>query len=121
MRVYLYVLSPIAPGPVGDLQASFDETGSMFDSMTREYTLNLDIVWREPLMQNGVITAYNVTVFQTDDPSDIIYSNDTLIAPNVTASVMVLAFTNYTVSVAAFTSAGQGEENSVTIESPEAG
>ena len=72
-------------------------------------------------MQNGVITSYSVTVYQTNDPSDIVYSNDTLIAPNVTASVMVLAFTNYTVSVAASTSAGQGDENSVTVESPEAG
>ena len=89
--------------------------------MTREYTLNLDIVWREPLMQNGVITAYSVTVYQTNDLSDIVYSNDTLIAPNVTASVMVLAFTNYTVSVAASTSAGQGNESTVTVESPEAG
>ncbi|CAI8003311.1 Usherin, partial [Geodia barretti] len=109
-----------APGPVGDLQASFDETGSMFDSMTREYTLNLDIVWSEPPMQNGVITSYSVTVYQTNDLSDIVYSNDTLIAPNVTASVMVLAFTNYTVSVAASTSAGQGDESTVTVESPEA-
>ena len=72
-------------------------------------------------MQNGVITSYSVTVYQTNDLSDIVYSNDTLIAPNVTASVMVLAFTNYTVSVAASTSAGQGDENSVTVESPEAG
>ena len=38
-------------------------------------------------------------------------------ATTVTASVMVLPFTNYTVTVAASTSAGQGEETSVTIES----
>ena len=72
-------------------------------------------------MPNGVITSYSVTVYQTDNASDIIYSNDTLIAPNVTASVMVLAVTNYTVSVAASTSAGQGDESTVTVESPEAG
>ena len=72
-------------------------------------------------MQNGVITSYSVTVYETNDLSDIVYSNDTLIAPNVTASVMVLAFTNYTVSVAASTSAGQGDDATVTVESPEAG
>ena len=70
---------------------------------------------------NGVIQTYNVTVFETANPSNMVYSDDTLIDPNVTTSVVALPFTNYTVSVAASTSAGQGEEDTVTVESPEAG
>ena len=72
-------------------------------------------------MTNGVITTYNVTVYQSDDSSDIVYNNSTLAAPNVTAPVVVPANTDYTVTVAASTSTGEGEESSTTITSPEAG
>ena len=70
---------------------------------------------------NGVIQTYNVTVFETANTSNMVYSDDMLTAPNVMTSVMVLPFTDYTVSVAASTSAGQGEESTVTLTSPEAG
>ena len=121
VRFMVHVVSPIAPGPVGNLQAFFNETGSVFDSMTRLHSLNIDIVWNEPLMPNGVITTYSVIVYRTDNSSDVIYSNSTLTAPNVTESVIVLPFANYTVNVAASTSAGEGDESTVTITSPQAG
>ena len=70
---------------------------------------------------NGVIQTYNVTIYETANPSNAVYSDSTLTAPNVMTSVMVLPFTDYTVSVAASTSAGQGEESTVTLTSPEAG
>ena len=78
-------------------------------------------MWYQPSYPNGVITSYEVVVTQTDDSSIVVYSNSSLPVPNVTESVMVLPFTNYTVSVAASTSAGQGDRSVFIIESPEAG
>ena len=118
---YCPCFSLLAPGQVGNLEASFSTTGSAFDSTTRMYTLEVNIVWSEPPNQNGVIDSYEVTVVETDDSSAVVYSNDSLLVANVTASVMVLPYTNYTVSVRASTSAGQGDLDSVVVLSPEAG
>ena len=93
----------------------------MFDPDTRMYTLDMDITWDEPTNPNGVITSYEVTVHQTDNPSVTVYTNTAQTVTSLTPSVMVLPFTNYTVTVAASTSAGQGERVSITIESPQAG
>ena len=51
--------------------------------------------------------------------SDVVYSNDGVTDLAVTESVMVLPYTNYTVTVAASTSAGQGGESTIIILSPE--
>ena len=85
------------------------------------YYLVLNISWEEHVEPNGVITSYEVTVAQTDNSSAIVYTNDSLTVTSVTQSVMVLPFTNYTVTVTASTSAGQGEEIVTSFESPEAG
>ena len=85
------------------------------------YTLDMNITWNEPTYPNGVITSYEVTVSRTDDPNDTVYNDDILEGTSVTPSVMVLTFTDYTVTVAANTSAGQGESISVTELSPQAG
>ena len=87
----------------------------------RMYTLDMNIAWDKPANPNGVITSYKVTVQQTDSPSVTVYTNTTLTVTSVTPLVMVLPFTDYTVTVAANTSAGQGESTSITVESPEAG
>ena len=84
------------------------------------HNVTLNISWSQPLYPNGDILSYEVIVTQTSDPSVVIYGEnvtDTEVMP----SVMVLPFTDYTVSVAASTSAGQGDEDTVTVESPEAG
>ena len=112
---------PIAPGQVGRLSASFNTTGAAYNSTTRMYALNMNIVWSEPLNPNGIITSYEVTVARTDNSTDVVYSNISLTAPNVTALVSVLAFTNYTVSVVASTSVGEGASDSVIELSPESG
>ena len=101
--------------------ASFEETGAIFDPSLMMLTLDVVISWDEPAERNGVITAYSVTVFKTGNSSDEVYSNDSIHVTDLSESVMVLPFTNYTVSVAASTSAGQGEESTYTIISPEAG
>ena len=85
------------------------------------YTIDINITWDEPIYPNGVITAYNVTVYQTANSSDVVYRDGSITNLTVTESVMVLPFTDYTVSVSASTSAGQGDETTVTVESPQAG
>ena len=104
-----------------DLFALFILTGSVFNPTTRMYTLDIDITWDEPFYPNGVITSYNLTVYQTDISSDIVYSNDAVTDLAVTESVMVLPYTNYTVTVAASTSAGQGDDTAFEVLSPQAG
>ena len=84
------------------------------------YTLDVEIVWEVPTYQNGLILSYEVNITQ-EVSGVVVYTNASLEVPNVTVSVMVLPFTNYTVSVAASTQAGQGEESTFTIESPQAG
>ena len=106
---------------VENLDAEFVYDGSDFSSMNYMWTIDINITWEEPLNPNGVITTYNVTVYKTDNSSDIVYSNSILTAPNVIAPVVVPANTDYTVTVAASTSAGQGEESFTTVISPEAG
>ena len=109
-----------APGPVENLGASFITPG-VFDSSDRMYTIDINITWDEPNYPNGVITAYNVTVYQTANSSDVVYRDVSIADLNVTVSVMVSPFTDYTVSVSASTSAGQGDEATFTVESPQAG
>ena len=116
-----YAFSIAEPGLVDNLQASFDTIELNFNPATRMYTLDMNIMWDEPTNPNGIITSYEVTVQQTDDSSVTVYTNAMLIVTSVTPSVMVLPFTDYTVTVAASTSAGQGENTSITVESPEAG
>ena len=97
-----------APEAVENLAATFLASDS------------LSISWTEPAYPNGAITSYEVTVTQTDDSSVVVY-NDTVTGTAVTASVNVLPFTDYTVRVAASTSAGPGAGNSITVTSPQAG
>ena len=96
--------------------------GSTFDTENHAYFFHINITWSAPLLPNGEITSYSVTVYRTDDSTeDVVYSNANLTATSVTPLVMVSAFTDYTVTVAASTSAGQGETVSLTIQSPQAG
>ena len=84
------------------------------------HNVTLSILWSQPPYPNGDILSYEVIVTRTSDPSVVIYGEnvtDTEVMP----SVMALPFTDYTVSVAASTSAGQGDESTVSITSPQAG
>ena len=109
------------PGKVENLEASFNLTGADFNSETRMYSLNVDVEWNEPTFTNGVIDKYSVTIYRTENTSDVVYSNASLVVSSVTELVSVLPYTNYTVSVAASTPAGQGDKVYEIILSPEAG
>ena len=115
----LYYVFVTVPSEVTDLNASFSETGAIFNSETRMYTLDLIATWDDPLFPNGVILSYELNVTELDS-GRFVFTNESLVR-NVTESVMVLPYTNYTVTVAASTSAGQGDSNTAVILSPEAG
>ena len=85
------------------------------------HTLDMTVTWEQPTNPNGDITSYEVTVTQADNSSVIVYTDDSLTVTSVTQSVMVLPFTNYTVTVTASTLAGEGDPESVVELSPEAG
>ena len=105
--------------PVNGLTASFSEQ-TTFNSTTRVLTVDIDISWSLPTFQNGIVTFYEVTVIE-EGTNTLVYSNNSITDLTVTESVMVLPFTDYTVSVSASTSAGQGDEATITVESPQAG
>ena len=121
MYVSIMPFLTVAPGQADNLHVSFDSTGSSYDADMHMYTLDMTVTWERPIYPNGVITSYKVTVTQTDNSSVIVYTDDSLTVPSVTQSVMVLPFTNYTVTVTASTSAGQGVPECVIEASPEAG
>ena len=108
-----------APSVVTNLDAEFGPS-TFFDPDSRLHTLNISISWDTPVNLNGVIVSYQVNVTNTEFDTEI-YSDINVADLNVTESVMVLPFTDYTVSVTASTSAGQGEEVFVVIVSPQAG
>ena len=116
-KVYVYLCT--GPTEVNNLEANFGNI-TIFDSLTRMHTLDIITTWNVPEFPNGVITSYNVTVYQTDNSSDLVSSNEAVTDLALTESVMVLPYTNYTVTVAASTSAGQGDSFSIIILSPEA-
>ena len=126
MCVFLHVVKRIyplihtAPGPVGDLEASFVGMET-YDLEEDAYFIHINITWSAPLLPNGEITSYSVTVYRTSNSTDVVYSNAILTATSVTPSVIVPDFTDYTVTVAASTSAGQGEAVAFSFQLPQAG
>ena len=117
--VFTFCFPPSEPGPVNDLNVFFTAP-TMFNSTSRMLTVDINISWNVPTFPNGIITNYDVIVLEMDTDI-VVYSNDSVLDPIVTESVMVLPFTNYTVTVAASTSAGQGVETTIIVLSNEAG
>ena len=107
------------PGVVIGLDASFSDNG-VFDPETRMYTVDLIATWEDPVYPNGVITSYELNL-TLPEHGEILYSISSIVDRAVTESVIVLPYTNYTVVVAASTSAGQGDPESTIALSPEAG
>ena len=110
---------PTAPTKVQNLTASFGSS-TIYDTDTRMHSLILTVSWSTPQYTNGEILYYEVILTQTADSSNVVYSMN-VTELEVMQAVSVLPYTDYTVSVAASTSAGQGEKNTDIILSPQAG
>ena len=87
------------------------------------YDLNVSITWDPPDEINGELSGYTVTVFRTDNSTDIIFSVENVTETNISRTIRVLFYTNYTVSVTAVTGGGEleGEAEEIVFLSPEAG
>ena len=91
-----------------------------FNSESRIYDLNVTISWEAPSEPRGNIQRYNYRLVETDNAMNIVIDDNTADL-SVECSVTVFPYTNYTVTVVAFTSAGMGDSVMEVALSPEAG
>ena len=110
--------SPLAPSPVQNLTVTFLSESATYNSMTRTYDITVNISWQPPEYPNGETVMYNYRLVETNGPI-ILDMNTTQLF--IQRSVMVAPFTNYTVTVVAYTSAGSGDSVMEVALSPEAG
>ena len=104
-------------GPVGSLSANITH-----DSSSDSFSVSIS--WSEPSEPNGVILHYNYTVSSNETITAIVRgSTGSGSSTSVVESMLsvIEPFTSYTVGVVAVNSAGEGEESSVTVESPQTG
>ena len=101
-------------GPVEGLSA-----GITNDSSTDSFSVSIS--WSEPSEPNGVILQYNYTVSSTDTNTAIVSGSTGNTSVVESMLTVIEPFTNYTVGVVAINSAGEGEESTVTVESPQTG
>ena len=109
------------PGPVRNLNVEYTAELTNFNRSSRMYDLIVTISWEAPLGPNGVILDYTYRLVKTDDTSNIVIQNTNTTSQSVEESVTVFPYTNYTVTVVAFTSAGMGDSVMEVALSPEAG
>ena len=115
--LYLFTV----PGPVRNLNVEYTAELTDFNRSSRMYDLIVTISWEAPLEPNGVIRDYTYRLVKTDDTSNIVIQNTSTTNQSVVESVTVAPYTNYTVTVVAFTSAGSGDSVMEVALSPEAG
>ena len=111
-------ISFTVPGPVQNVELVFLEPLN-FNSESRMYELNVTISWEAPLEPRGNIQRYNYRLVETDNAMNVVIDDNTA-DMSVEHNVTVFPFTNYTVTVVAFTSAGGGEPVMQVALSPEA-
>ena len=90
-----------------------------FNSESRMYDLNVTISWEAPSEPRGNIQRYNYRLVETDNVHNIVIDDNTADL-SVERIVTVFPYTNYTVTVVAFTSAGMGDSVMQVALSPEA-
>ena len=100
-----------ASGPVRNLMAN----------IVIAAPFNITISWTAPEEPNGDITHYVYTVNDTATGALIIGGTTTGTSIVDLPLTNVVPFTNYTVSVLAVNSAGNGEDSTITTVSPETG
>ena len=101
------------PGPVENIV--FTITGTMLPFM-------IVIVWDAPTEPNGAILQYTYTITDTEGGSLILNGSTTDTFVNgLTMDTSIQPYTQYTLTVVAMTSAGEGESSSATVQSPETG
>ena len=108
------------PGPVRNVELVFLEPLN-FNSESRMYDLNVTISWEAPSEPRGNIQRYSYRLVETDNAMNIAIEDTNTAVLSVERNVTVFPYTNYTVTVVAFTSAGMGDSVMQVALSPEAG
>lgn len=104
---YIHVES----GPVENLMADIMRAGSSF---------TITIMWSPPMEPNGVITNYTYTV--TDASDTVLVSDTTNETFVMDLNVMdIEPHMDYTLSVIAVNSAGNGMDSQISVLSPQTG
>ena len=99
----------------------------MLDSATyndsnRTYYLPVRISWQPPQYPNGIIVMYNYSLVETNGAGRVVIAGNTTDTElSVEQNITVSPFTNYTVTVVAFTNVGSGDSVMEIALSPEAG
>jgi len=91
---------------------------SMVVNLTKEGVTDtsISLSWKEPVDRNGIIVSYLVEWGESDD-SDEKKNDSHLNTADLNYNITNLRpYTNYTVSVYATTSAGQGPHSPITVE-----
>ena len=95
--------------------------GSLTATITTAAPFDITISWTAPEEPNGIITHYIYTVTDTET-SQVIASGNTLETSVDDLTLMnAEPFTSYTVSVFAVNAAGNGEDSTIVIVSPQTG
>ena len=118
--IILIVLISV-PDSMNNIIAEFDDSSSIFNSISRILTIPITISWSEPTELYGVLQQYSV--FVEDFVGEMSVLEITSVAPNITSvdeTVMVMPAEMYVVTVVATTGGGNSTSN-VTIVSPDAG
>ena len=94
----------------------------MFNTSTNTYVLTAIMTWIEPLEPNGVIIMYQYSIIEFDTSEIISNGTTSGDATFVQTSIVVGAYTNYTVEVSASTRAGVGDAITAgPVTTPQAG
>ena len=111
---------PVCMYPVQNLTVTFLSEPSTYNSTTRTYNLPVSISWQPPRYPNGQITVYSYKLVETNATGRVLISYTTTTNLSVEHNVIVSPFTNYTATVVAFTTAGEGDSVMEVVLSPEA-
>ena len=115
-----FISTYIAPGLVVNLEVTFLQELGAYSRAERTYSIPVRITWEPPTEPNGIISGYRYKLQETDNSSVVIPLISTLDL-TVSTNVTVNAFTNYSISLQAVTSGGEGMTEIEVILSPQAG
>ena len=90
-------------------------------TITTAAPFSITISWTAPEEPNGIITHYIYTVTESDTSQVIVSGNTVETSVDDLTLMGAKPYTNYTVSVLGVNSAGDGEDRSIIVESPETG
>ena len=114
---------------IADLSSlcAIDPSSALNLMITNKTSTSLTVEWSPPLTPNGVILSYQVSYVGLESVNSVPDSFETISTLNTNGTTQTVEVTGlspyswYSLSVKAFTSAGGGEETTVTFRTEEDG